>query len=502
MRKNNLQRALDVIKRFWKPFLIVFSIYCFSMLALWRANVSFIDDVGRAPIGYGWTSDFNRYSSSFLSFFLINMNLKLADLSPYTQILAMAFLAISSIIITYVLCEKKIKTVPLILTTLFGLTPMAITCWSYKFDAPCMALAVLASVMPFIFWPSEKASKKSWIKFLTISLLCLIIMWTSYQAFSGVYVVMVIAIVIRDLLNSNKFKETLLRALICVVPYLLATIIFKFCFPEVHGYRPTEMFAISELIPGIFHNLALFGDALCSWFTVIWKVAILGLFIATLASFYIFSKKTKVAKLVDVFIGACGVLLCVVFSFGAYLVLDGPEVLPRALVGFGISLAIMGVFATRNLTVKNPKILLAAPGLLLLYLFIVFSFAYSNALADQQRYGDFRNDLMVSDLSHLYSNHEELASKKLQIQGQIGLSAVAQHVANEYPVTNLMIDIAQQGLSEHVWGTKRFQFNYNIGVENFPDNNGRLDCSTMPVKLDTYYHEIRAEGEYICVILK
>ena len=96
-------------KPFLKPFLIIFAFYCVSMLAIWRSGVSFIDDNGRAFTGKGWTSDFNRYSSSILSFFLIQLNTSLVDISPWSQIVAMAFLTAASLLIVYYFGDVKKK---------------------------------------------------------------------------------------------------------------------------------------------------------------------------------------------------------------------------------------------------------------------------------------------------------------------------------------------------------------------------------------------------------
>ncbi len=94
-------------RAYLKPFLIIFGIYCFAMLAIWLAGVSYADDAGRAITGKGWTSDFNRYSSSLLSFFLIQMRFSLVDISPLGQILAMGLLTISTLILVELFGDKK-----------------------------------------------------------------------------------------------------------------------------------------------------------------------------------------------------------------------------------------------------------------------------------------------------------------------------------------------------------------------------------------------------------
>ncbi len=88
-----------------------------------------LQDLRRSVTGYGWTPDFNRYSSSALQFFLINMNLKLVDLSPYTQILALLFTTLSSFILIYLFTAPNQKPSPLIVIapTFLGLCPYTIS---------------------------------------------------------------------------------------------------------------------------------------------------------------------------------------------------------------------------------------------------------------------------------------------------------------------------------------------------------------------------------------
>ena len=143
---------VKAIKPFTKAFFVVLAIYSMAMIPIWRANFSYMDDMGRALTGLAWSHDFNRYSQSWLSYAL-NINFTLSDISPFPQMVAMIFLSIASVIITYVFCDRKIKYVPLIVSTFMGLSPLILGCWVFKFDAPGVALSILASVIPFLFFP-------------------------------------------------------------------------------------------------------------------------------------------------------------------------------------------------------------------------------------------------------------------------------------------------------------------------------------------------------------
>ncbi len=105
MKLNPALKIKLFFKTYWKPLTLIFLFYCFALLAVLRANDYYVDDTGRAVIGYGWTSDFKRYGSTFL-----------------------------------------------------GVAPYSLALWLYKFDAPCMALAL------FFFCHSRLSWDYSWLK--------------------------------------------------------------------------------------------------------------------------------------------------------------------------------------------------------------------------------------------------------------------------------------------------------------------------------------------------
>jgi len=149
---------------------------------------------------------------------------------------------------------------------------------------------------------------------------------------------------------------------------------------------------------------------------------------------------------------------------------------------------------------------LAVPGFVLLYSFITFSLAYGNALADQERWAQFRSNTLASDLSHLYPNG--LNGRITYLYGDIGQSVVMQHVASQYPVINIMERGPQ--LQDGLARTLPFEF----GVmklryyDNFALSGGGLTMLWQPqcskVVLDTYYHKIleSSKGNEVCINIK
>ena len=135
-----------------KPVLLLFSAYALALLALIRANYTYADDLSRSIIGYhGWW-DWSRYVTEALSC-LVHMEPRVLDISPIPQLLAAFLMAVAGVVVIHSFTAKKEIRPPMLAATLpMGLSPWFLECFSFKFDAPYMALSVLASVLPFLWW--------------------------------------------------------------------------------------------------------------------------------------------------------------------------------------------------------------------------------------------------------------------------------------------------------------------------------------------------------------
>ena len=503
---RKLRQFAKVLRPFVKPFLIVFAIYCIAMISLWRANVSYIDDMGRAIAGYAWNDDFNRYSSSILSY-ILNVNFSLSDISPLPQIIAATILSIVSLIVTYVLGDHKIKYLPLLMSTFIGLTPFMMGAMVYKFDAPCVALAMLAAVLPFLFWDkiNPKISIKRMVWYGLAIPFCLMLMWTSRQSANGIFIVMILAMLFKAWLDRKELKRTSLLSLFYGALFILSACLFQFGLPVTNNYRATSMFGLSNLASGLMANLSDLFWTIFSSFNTIQLVLLILLAVCFIASLIIFSKRKGWHRILDVEVGIIFVMISLPLSIGVYLVLNGSPMNARSLIGVGFVFAVTAILMTRPLKNISTK-MLAVPGFVLLYSFITFSLAYGNALADQERWAQFRSNTLASDLSHLYPNG--LNGRITYLYGDIGQSVVMQHVASQYPVINIMERGPQ--LQDGLARTLPFEF----GVmklryyDNFALSGGGLTMLWQPqcskVVLDTYYHKIleSSKGNEVCINIK
>jgi hypothetical protein len=156
-----------------KPFLIVTGVYGTALIALFCANFYYIDDLGRTIEGYIGMWPLSRYISQILGIF-IHADFNINDISSLPQLLAVLCIAAASVLLILVLNNSKITITGLLASIPIGLSPYFLSCLSYKYDAPYMALSVLVSIVPFIFRENKRA-------FIASSIFALWAMCMSYQ---------------------------------------------------------------------------------------------------------------------------------------------------------------------------------------------------------------------------------------------------------------------------------------------------------------------------------
>jgi len=473
-----------------KPVVWMFIIYSLGILTIIRANFTYRDDLFRAINGSRGWHNWSRYVSEFLSIF-VHADPILTDISPLPQLLAALILAISSVLLVYVLCDKKITIVSLLASVPLGLSPYFLECLSYKFDAPYMALPIFISIFPFLFINRKKA-------FFFCSVVALLIMYMTYQAASGIYLMIVIILCFQDWNTRRKTnKEILSVAKAALFAFCLASIIFKFFImkPPTNGDISDSIFPFNRLLPGIIINIKTYLHYLNSDLGLIWKICIVIVVIFFLfKSVHISSQK----KLYSFFVSILVIGMSFIASYGVYSLLMKPLWDARAMFGFGVWLAILGVYIA-----SNYKKVAAIATLALSWCFFVFAFSYGNALADQMRYTDFRITLLLHDLSTLYPRNDG-NDITVQLKNSIDYTPVVKNMANHNPIIERLIRIR---LKELTWQDIYYIDYYNFGpVENKVNDLNQYinDFNTLdlPVVLDSYYHTIKSDGKHVLVILK
>ncbi|MDR0541836.1 MAG: glucosyltransferase domain-containing protein [Dysgonamonadaceae bacterium] len=469
-----------------KPIGWMSGLYLLGVLTIIRANFVYNDDIIRTIYGGREWFGFSRYVSEYLSIF-IHADTLMTDISPLPQLLAVLILAVSSVLLVYVLGNKKVTVVRLLASIPLGLSPYFLECLSYKYDAPYMALSLLASIFPFLFIDYKKA-------FVFCSVISLLIMCMTYQAASGVYLLIVVMLCFQAWNDRQKTtKEILSMAKAAIVAFGLTMIIFKlFLMRAFEGYVSGSVFPLPELISGVAMNIKQYLYWINSDFGLIWKVCIgIVLLFFVIKSVYASTQK----KMISLAVSLVVIGLSLVLSYGVYCLLQGPLYLPRALFGFGAWLAILCIYV-----VSNYKKIAIIAVFALNWSFLVFAFSYGNASADQARYTNFRIGVLLHDLSALYPDGVR-GDKMLQFKNSIDYTPSVKNIARHYPVIERLIPKRE---GEVFWFDYYCVEYFNYAPQDILNIFSRVDYSTynLPVALDSYYHTIQSDGEHILVTLK
>jgi len=488
---NDCLSKID-FRSFLKPSFILLGVYLLGVLTIIRANFSYKDDVWRVAEGSRQWFSWSRYVSEFLSIF-IHGDTRLTDISPIPQLLAILILAVSSVLLVYVL-TGKITVTRLLASIPLGLSPYFLECLSYKFDSPYTALSVLASIFPFLFSARKKV-------FLLISIVSLLIMCMTYQPASGIYMLIVVILCFQNWNRREKTNKEILSFFgIAVFAFCFTLLAFRFFLmkpvSQDASYAQTSMLPAAQLITGTLSNIKVYAVTIIHDFGIIWKIGIL------LVLFFFIAKSVSNSaqqKIISFFFIFTVIVISFLLSYGVYSLLQKPLYAPRALLGFGVFLAIICIYTVSDFKKISTILVLA-----LNWCLFVFAFSYGNALADQARYAEFRIGILTHDLSALYP----IASKdsmSIQIENSIDFAPSIKNIAKHNPVIERLVPsrLSDAKLDYMYFLTYFNDDRFFANNEEAKDQkNINYSSLNLPVVLDSYYHTIKSDGIHLLIVLK
>jgi len=487
--KQEIKDCLSEIdfRSFIKPMLLMSGVYLLGILTIIRANFLYMDDLGRSIEGYRGWYNWSRYVSEFFSI-VVHGDTNLTDISPLPQLLAVLILSISSVLLAYIVGNKKITIVKLLASIPLGFFPYFLACLSFKFDAPYMALSILACIVPFLFIARKKA-------FMFVSVISLLIMCMTYQAASGVYFLILILLCFRSWNKREKsYKEILSFLGIAVFVFCFAILLFRLFIMRSYTVQniSTTMFPFPLIVTGMLNNIKNYALIVNHDLGMIWKIGI-----ALVLLFFIAKsmKQSAQKKLFSFFVSISVIVISFIASYGVYSLLEKPLYNPRALFGFGVFLAVLCIYV-----VSDYKKFAIVAVLALNWCLFGFAFSYGNALADQARYAEFRIGILLHDLSALYPDPDK-KDISIQLKNSIDYAPSIKNIAKHYPVIEQLVPKRLGTGNEWDYcGYFPIHFNYlqSMNTDLLIDYNSL----NLPVVLDSYYHTIQSDGDHILITLK
>lgn len=481
-----LKRALMpfwmILRSMKSQFGVISLIYLIGISAIVRANYYYVDDMGRTLLGYQMTGDFSRYLSSAIATFL-HGNAWLTDISPLSQWLAALIMATASILLLYIISDHTKHTGwSLIAVIPMGLCPYFLECYSYKFDAPYMALSVLAAIAPLVYRDHHP------VKFGIASAIGTLIVCTTYQSSSGILPTLVVLLSLLMWTRCDETKKILQFIVASATGYVVVMLIFRciLMVPVSEENYVSASFSVKYVTANLKHY----------WFNVATQFNHLWLFLigVVVVSFvWLVVRDSQRQKAGTVLAVVITLALMAILSFGVYVVLKEPMFGPRGMYGVGVFVAALCILITeKSNTAKAPVVMLG-------WVFFVFSFTYGNSLSIQQNYADFRMEQVLTDLNSIDSlaDREEIS---VQIKGTIGHAPAVEKMIEEYGVLAELVTVQFQD-SAWYWGDYKLLHYYDADFLQKEANLELTECD-LPVIKDSMYHTIYGSDEYILIALK
>ena len=477
---------------FWKYVCIAFCLYLLGIFAIIRADVYYIDDWGRAIIGYKEWDNFSRYISWFLATFM-HMDTILADIAPLTQFVAITFLSFASIIVVWSIREiiwknedskwesseipykKRLTALGIIASIPIGLSPYFLSNLSFRYDSPYMALSVLFSVIPFIFIHHIRV-------YIPISILCSLGMCMTYQASSGIEIILVLFFAFLMFNQTNAgVKKTCIFIAASFLNYIVALAIFKLFILRSFSHKQagTKTLNSDDFIHGVIENLETYLNYL--WDDFGWSGIKICFLILVLVFIVSAVYQAKINKFLSFLLAICVVSIGIALSYGTYLVLAQPLTLPRAFIGIGVFTAALAIYVVSSWrgwaykeqdqkTTKSENLVTRTLGSRIFFIIsavvvsffswslIVFAHAYGNALSRQNEYQNFRLTILLNDLSNVLPKQMSYQDYLFRVKGWVTSSPVLENSSKSKRIMKRLVFITdgkwwiRTALKHYGWG--------------------------------------------------
>ncbi|MGH8157288.1 MAG: glucosyltransferase domain-containing protein [Rhodanobacter sp.] len=466
-------------------FAILLALYFLILFPILRANRYFDDDLKRALVGHtGWDSN-GRPLTTLLMRLLQYYDSAMVDISPLTQIGAIAILAWAGVLIARRYAIRSPWIAALVAFPL-GAQPFYMESLSYKFDALSMSLAMLLALLPMI---GIKDSRRGW----WLGVLALFASLCFYQpAINACLIFILLELVLAQLHDKNPRQlamQFLSRALQAGLAMLIYQVVVGI---HIHGWVRQQSAKIRGLhdLPVVKTNvvdfLTFIGDSFnAQWWRYFAPVLILlALFPVVIGIRYALKARFTQPLWISVVLFVVSLLLplaALACVFGPMLVLLKPEIEPRVLMGVGalLAAALIVMQAALRQWRRSDRWTLAT-GCMLALGMCTFASAYGNALGEQKNYEDRIAAHLAEDLAELRVEHP---IRSFLFDGSIGYSPITAHIAEQLPLVHtLIIPYMQVG---DVFHTHMFLMYYLPDLVDMRFEPSAADLQRQPALLAT-----------------
>ncbi|MFC5743114.1 glucosyltransferase domain-containing protein [Dyella tabacisoli] len=482
----------------------LFTVYLLLVLyPILRADRYNNDDLMRALWGpYIWIDNGRPLSALVMRALEFNAA-QLVDISPLPQLLAIALLAWTGVLIAQRYAIRSLSLGVMIALPL-GAQPFFLENISYRFDALPMALAVLFALLPITTTPLIRRHGW-WLGALSL-LACLCF----YQPAINIFLIFVLLNIVHGQIQRISPRELLielvsrgLQAMLAVAAYQLTVAPSIVGWVKMHSVMISSTQQLGIVRTNVVNLGAYLANAFdASWMLIFAPLAVFALLVPIVVGVrYAMSGRRERPLWLTALLLLCSGLL----PLAAMACIAGPMILardliivPRVFVGVGalLSAALIIMHAALDTWRRSPRWSFAVAGLWTAGM-VVFANVYGNALASQKQYEDRIGARLADDLAELKTTH---GLHRLLLDGSNGLSPVAAHAAERFHLIRQLINPYLQGYS---FNARNFISHYTTGVEDIrwlDDSNAvaaplLMQACKLPALLTRNNYTLRIVGD-------
>lgn len=421
------------MKKYYNSYLVAAFIYCLPLLI---ANIYYIDDNGRATLGYtNWGGDGRPLADIIMKMMFLSSHV--ADIFPLPLIISIAVLA--SVLSLY--HKQNFSCFPgwvgILATLSFFSNPYLAEIFSYRFDVLTLSCALALSLAWILLPPRNKA-----VQFV-IGVAIIVAIYCFYQIAVNIAVMMALVVTFRQIINNDRPAVIFMCLFQRGVEVLLASIIYlKVILPATFsGDHPANHPNIStnQLWMTINNNLHAYWGFINQTFYkdgkgmgVLLAILILAVISASVIALRYVRLERGNSRLA---VGLLALLLpfvAFVMIPGSLLFLENALLVPRALLsisGFMLFSATLIAWAFRG----KMCFVLGVMAFPLLYA-VTSIYVYGNAIKQQDNINQgivyqLKNDTAVLSDQNVY----------MQFVGTSPRAVVYKNSLRNYPVLDVLI---------------------------------------------------------------
>jgi hypothetical protein len=487
-------------KKNFLTFGISFALYfLLILLPILLADRYCNDDLIRSLSGnYGWNNN-GRHLANLLMRILQFGASRAIDISPFPQLLAIALLAVVSVLIRIRFSIQSPLLAALCAMPL-GAQPFFLENLSYKFDAPLMAAAVLFSLVPFFI-------EKRGPAYAGLGALSLLAALNFYQPAINVFLVLVFFEVAIFLRSNVQSRPVLTLTGTRFAQALAALVVYKVVFEGTLKDWIREHGSIapsSSILGSIVKNASDFWTFLTAGFSPRTQLLFCIISAMTLGPVILSAlfTRTKTSEKSERWIAYACLLVALLasaigFIGGPMLLLEHPIFMPRVMIGVGAAIA-GGLIAAHSLwldrwpTRKWVGVVLPC---IWAVCFSLLACAYGRASVAQK---NFEERVAAQISEDLHATQLSSGAQTFYVSGSAGYSPLTRRAIEQFPLlSTLILPYLRQG----DFNSRNFLAHYVEGIKQIEPSE-QSEPSTPDPSVRRSIYELTVHGPAIEVKLK